>query len=248
MQAAAIAALGRYENPAIATNLFLRWPELSLALRRQVISALLTRTDRVPEVLTALENGTISPGDLSPIHVNFLRTYHEPALSRRALQIFGPLARSRPAILEQFKESLRSPGVAARGREIFLARCDSCHSFGRENLRLGPDLSAARLKRKEKLLSDILEPNAEILPAYATYVLESRRGENLPGIVREENSTAVTLRQPDGAELVWPRLNIQSLQAQPWSLMPEGLEQGLTAAGMADLLEYLTSFTPDGLR
>jgi hypothetical protein len=43
---------------------------------------------------------------------------------------------------------------------------------------------------------------------------------------------------------VWPRDNIQYLQAQTWSLMPEGLEEGLTPQGMADLLEYVFAATP----
>jgi hypothetical protein len=42
-----------------------------------------------------------------------------------------------------------------------------------------------------------------------------------------------------GTQVVLPRANIQYLQAQPWSLMPEGLEAGLTTQGMADLLEYI---------
>src|SRR5207253_7735804 len=125
-------------------------------------------------------------------------------------------------------------------RETFNARCASCHNFGENNFRLGPDLALSKLKGKEKLLSDILEPNAQISPDYATYVLESRRRENTLGILRDENAAVVTLHQPEGAEIVWPRLNIESLQPQPWSLMPEGLEQGVTPQAMADLLEYLT--------
>ena len=245
VQAATIGTLGRYENPAVVTNLFLRWPDLSAPLRRQVISALLTRTERVPQVLTALENGAISPADLSSVQVNFLRTYDEPAISRRALRIFGPLTRFRPAIVAQFKEALRLRGTASNGRQTFLARCSACHGSAVEDFRLGPDLAAARLKSKDKLLSDIVEPSAELAPGYETQVLVSRHRENLIGIVRDQNTSLVTLRQPDGGELAWPRLNIDALQPQPWSLMPEGLEQGMAPQAMADLLEYLTSFPLD---
>jgi len=155
---------------------------------------------------------------------------------------------SRPAVVAQFKEALRSSGGAARGREIFLARCSSCHGLGRDDFRCGPDLAPARLKGREKLLRDILQPSAEIAPDYVTYVLESRRRENLMGIVSDENSTVITLRQPDGIEIVWPRLNIEALQAQPWSLMPEGLEQTLTVPAMTDLLDYLTALVPDAAK
>jgi hypothetical protein len=43
---------------------------------------------------------------------------------------------------------------------------------------------------------------------------------------------------------VLPRHNIQFLQAQSWSLMPEGLEAGLTAQNLADLLEYVVGAAP----
>jgi len=241
VQAATITTLGRYENPAVVTNLFLRWPELSAALRGQVITALLTRTERVPEILAALENGRISPADLSYIHINFLRAYSDLSISQRALRIFGPLTRHRPAIVAQFKEALRLRGTASNGRQIFLARCSSCHDSTGQNFTLGPDLAASSLKSKEKLLSDILEPNAEIAPDHVASVLVSRHRENVIGIVQDQNPTLVTLLQPDGTEVVWPRLNIDTLQPQPWSLMPEGLEQGLGPKEMADLIEYLTS-------
>ena len=47
-----------------------------------------------------------------------------------------------------------------------------------------------------------------------------------------------------GRPVVLPRTNIQYLQAQPWSLMPEGLENGLTPQDMADLLEYVVAAAP----
>jgi len=59
------------------------------------------------------------------------------------------------------------------------------------------------------------------------------------GIVSDENSTVITLRQPDGIEIVWPRLNIEALQAQPWSLMPLVFHQALGQQDLADLMQYI---------
>jgi hypothetical protein len=49
----------------------------------------------------------------------------------------------------------------------------------------------------------------------------------------------MTLRQPGGVQLVWPRLNVRSAQNPDWSLMPDGLEEGFSLQDMADLLQYL---------
>jgi putative heme-binding domain-containing protein len=59
------------------------------------------------------------------------------------------------------------------------------------------------------------------------------------GILRDQNPATITLQLLNGAQVVLPRANISYLQAQPWSLMPDGLEAGLTQQNMADLLEYL---------
>jgi putative heme-binding domain-containing protein len=243
VQSAAVSALGYYENPAIVGNLFVRWSEVSVAGRRQAINTLLRRTDRVGTVIAALEQRKISPNDLSSAQVDFLRAYREPVISQAAVRIFGPAAQAKPALLEQFKTATRLNPMAARGRSIFRQRCTSCHRLGGDGFAVGPELSAAKVKGKEKLLISILQPSLEITPLYATVVVETRHGENLVGIIADENQATITLRQPRAVEFVWPRSNIQAIHTQPWSLMPEGLEQGLTAQNMADLLEYLATET-----
>jgi putative heme-binding domain-containing protein len=65
------------------------------------------------------------------------------------------------------------------------------------------------------------------------------RGETALGLKEEENPNTITLRQPNGARLVWPRLDLLSAQDQTWSLMPEGLEQGLSQQEVADLLAFV---------
>ena len=65
------------------------------------------------------------------------------------------------------------------------------------------------------------------------------QGEVVIGLLRDENALTISLQQLNGPPVVLPRANVRYAQAQPWSLMPEGLEEGLTRQGMADLLEYV---------
>ena len=80
-------------------------------------------------------------------------------------------------------------------------------------------------------------------PGYESVVIGTKNGETLIGLVTEESPAAVTLEQPDGLRTVWPRTNIGTIETQPWSFMPEGLEEGLTPQDMADLLEYIATGT-----
>jgi putative heme-binding domain-containing protein len=239
LQSAAIDALGRFDEPGVVQNMFACWPNLGPSLRQQAVATLLGRTSHVGAVLDAIETRRIPGAALYSTQANFLRYYGDPAISQRALRLLGPTRRQRPEVVAAFKPALRLPGRAIQGRQIFLNQCAGCHSFNGQGRALGPDLAAARIAGNEKLLSAILEPNASVPADYATCVIITKEGENHVGIKTDENLDAVTLSQPGGVHLVWPRLNIQSLQTQPWSLMPEGLEQSLSIQDAADLLDYL---------
>jgi putative membrane-bound dehydrogenase-like protein len=239
IQSTAIATLGRYDDPRIAPALIQRWGVLTPRLRCEAVTALLAQNDRNGAVLTALESGRIAGTDLSSAQVDFLRMHRDPAISRRALQLFGPVPWQRPEAVQRFKPALGLQGAADRGRGIFLARCVACHPPDHEVQALGPELVSARIYGKEKLLMAILEPNSDVRRDYPTCVGETPEGEALIGILRNENAAAITLQQLNGVAVVLPRARIQYLQAQPWSIMPEGLEEGLTPQDMADLLSYI---------
>ncbi len=239
VQAAAIAALGCFEDSRIAPNLIQRWRVLTPRLRRDAVTALLARTSRVGAVLTALEAGQIDRTDLSPMQVNFLRTHRDPAISRRAVKLLGSGSRQHPDEVRRFQPALSLKGAAERGRESFVARCAACHQPGGGRQAIAPDLVSARVYGKQRILTAILEPNVDVRRDYLTCVVETAEGENRVGLLRGENPATVCLQEPSGRSVVLPRHNIQYLQTQQWSLMPEGLEAGLTPQGMADLLEYV---------
>jgi putative heme-binding domain-containing protein len=100
-------------------------------------------------------------------------------------------------------------------------------------------LAGARNGGKEKLLVNILDPNREVPPNYFGYVVETKEGENLTGLIVNETSSSVTVRQPLGVEAVVARSQIETMQASKLSLMPEGLEEGMTNQDLADLMDFI---------
>ncbi len=244
IQSAALAALGRFDDPRILPALTARWRALTPRLRGDAFSALLARTNRVAAVLDVIENGRLDSADLSSTQKNFLRTHHDPEIRRRALQLLGPVPGRRPDAMQRLKPALGLKGGATRGRDIFLARCAGCHQRGPAGQAFGPDLAGARIYGREKVLTAILEPNAEVRREDLAYAVEMAEGECRVGLLRGENPATITLRPPGSEAFVLPRGNVQYLEAQPWSLMPEGLEQGLTAQNMADLIDCVLSAAP----
>jgi putative heme-binding domain-containing protein len=239
IQSVAIASLGRYNDSRIAPALIQRWGILTPRLRREALTGLLARSERTDAVLTALESGRITAADLSSAQVDFLRTHRDLAISRRALQLFGPVPQQRPEAVKRFKPALRLQGAADGGRGIFVARCAACHAPDHEAQALGPELASAKIYGKERILTAILEPNADVRRDYLTYVVETMEGEALIGLLRNENAATITVRQLNGVTVVLPHANVRHLDEQSWSVMPEGMEEGLTPQDMADLLGYL---------
>ena len=94
------------------------------------------------------------------------------------------------------------------------------------------------------LMSDILDPGKEIAPDFVSYILVTRRGQLLSGLLAAETATTVKLRRAEGAEDTVLRSEIQELRPSGQSLMPEGLEQGLGVQDLADLLEFLRTPVP----
>jgi putative heme-binding domain-containing protein len=137
--------------------------------------------------------------------------------------------------------ALRLAGDKVNGQKIYLERCASCHRLGNAGHALGPDLATVKTAGKEKLLVNILDPNREVAPNYLAYLVETKDGQSLVGLIANETATSLTLRQAFGQESVLLRSNLQRFESQKLSLMPEGLDAGLSPQGMADLLEFITA-------
>jgi putative membrane-bound dehydrogenase-like protein len=241
LQSAAVETLSRYDDPQVVNGFLEMWPVLMPVARTRAITALLSRDSHVPAVVDAIQNGRISAFDLNSLQRNLLRSYPVPAIRLRALQLLGPVPGARPDVMERFKPALSLRGVSDRGREIFRARCIECHlSAGLGQWSgLGPDLLEAKTFTKDHLLARIIQPNLAVRPDYATQLIESKGGDILVGIISDVNRWTLTLTQIGDNRVVWPQLNVSSVLPLGWSLMPDGLEQGMSAQDMADLMEYV---------
>jgi putative heme-binding domain-containing protein len=240
LQSAAVETLSRYDSPQLLNSILQMWPVLGPMARTRALSALLSRDGQVNQVLDAIQSGNLTPTSLLPAQRNFLRTYAYPQVRSQALRLLGPVPMSRPEAVAIFKPALSLQGVAAHGEAIFRQRCAECHMPSGPGISsLGPALLRARSFSKDELLSSILEPNVMVRPDYATQVLESKEGQSIVGILADDSPLTVTLKQVGGDMVVWPATNIRSVQTQNWSLMPDGLETGLSPQDLADLMEYI---------
>ncbi len=243
---AAVSSLNRFNDAQLAPELTKRWATLSPRLRSEVLSALLARPDRAIILLKAVQAGSIQASALGTTQAKFLRTHPDLAVRQFAEQVLGAApSGQRQAVIDAFLPALNLQATPARGKKVYQERCSSCHRLGGEGHALGPDLVTVKNTGKEKLLVNILDPNREVRPEFVSFVVETEDGESLVGLIANESSTAVTVRQAYGKEEVIPRSQIRKMRSQSQSLMPEGLEAGLTRQDLADLLDYIETARPE---
>lgn len=143
-------------------------------------------------------------------------------------------------------EILAMNGTLDSGKKLFhestVVQCRNCHRIAGKGTELGPDLDAIGKKYdRAKLLESILQPSLQIDPKYKVWLVETKSGQVLTGLMVTRNDQEVVLRDALNKQHRVPIAEVEEVFPQTKSLMPELLVRDFTAQQMADLLEYLGS-------
>jgi putative heme-binding domain-containing protein len=104
---------------------------------------------------------------------------------------------------------------------------------------VGPDLASLRHRSAEDLVSNILDPDLAIHPGYVAFEAALRSGERVVGLIEAESAAAVTFLQAGGGRRVLARAEVVAMASTGHSLMPTGLEQGVDAQDLRDLVAFI---------
>ena len=240
VQSAAIGALGRLDDPSIASELLQRWPRLPPVMRRQALQVLMGRADRALTLVKAVEAGTVLRNELTPTQTAFLMAHRTATVREAAASVFKRAdPGDRRAVLQRYLPALDLRGNSLRGRTTYQARCASCHDPGADGSSVGPGMATVKDSTREEILTHLLDPNRTVDARYRLYVVETKDGKSVTGIIQNESPASVTLRPPFGQASTVVRSTIARIQALEQSMMPDGLEEGLSLQDMADLLDFI---------
>lgn len=245
VQLGAVRVLAGFPEKEVGSMLLAGYRSYSPAVRSEVVEAMLARADRVPLLLDAVEKRIVPASDLPATRKAQLMRHANAAIKERATALFradapGP----RREVLARYDKALSLPGGSGRGKAVYERECATCHRLRGTGHAVGPDLESVRHHPTGQILVAILDPNREVSPAYLEYVVETKDGKTTTGRISAETATSVTLLRANGATDTILRRDIESLASSGRSLMPEGLEQKITLAEMADLLAYLKAPDP----
>jgi putative heme-binding domain-containing protein len=212
--------------------------------RARVVAAAASRVATAKAVVEAVADRRIAAADISPAVARQIASLGDESLSRRLGETWGTVGAA-DADLRQSIERLRMELSAATakedlaaGRRLFQRACASCHKLYGEGGELGPDLTGSGRSDLGYLLENVVAPNSVVAADYRMTVVETKDGRTLNGLLRSPNPGSITLLTATGP-LTLTREDVERIEMQSGSMMPEGLLDGMTPAERRDLVAYL---------
>lgn len=230
----------------VAPAILDRWQRWTPSLQAEACNLLLTRPGWTDAMLTAIEKGAIAPSELAVDQWQRLRDYPDRRLATRAARILNTKGQAtspdRQAIVKQLLPLASQKGDYAVGKAAFEKNCAKCHRNGGIGNVVGPDLTGMAARRREDILTEILDPNRSVEGNYRQYTVVSTDGRLLTGLLASESKTAIEMLDAEGKRQTILREDIESLIPTNRSLMPEGFEK-LAPEELTGILEFLSART-----
>lgn len=240
LRIAALRALATQQDKEVPALLMKLWPSAPPSVRREILEAMLRQPARINVLFDEIEARRMRASELDPLRTKQLSNHKDPAIRERAKKILaGNLPADRQKVLKEYQAAITLKGDAKNGREIFKKNCATCHRVAGVGVDVGPDIADTRTKTLEAMLFDVLVPNAAIDANYVNYVVSTKDGRILTGLLTAESASSITLVRAEKQADVVLRKDIDEIASSGISLMPEGLEKSINVQEMADLLRFL---------
>lgn len=254
---AALAALSNFKENEIGKRVAKAYPNQLRADPALKLASLNLFTSRVSWALELLEliegSKQVSTDDLPEQIVRQLQLLDDPKVNRSVNQLWPEIATAssadKTAHMRKITTALESgEGNISSGKQLYQQLCGTCHQLFGEGGILGPDLTGYDRNNISYLVINIVDPNIDIREGYVNYKIVKKDGRILAGTITDRSSELVTLKSFSGEEIVIPTEQIEVMEAQAISLMPERLTDNLTDQQIRDLFSYIMKTTgdPDG--
>ena len=241
-----IRAMAAYDHEPFGKQLLEAYPTLTTPEKTEAIQTLASRPRYGWQLTTALKNQQIAKQDIPAYIARQLRR----VVGSGFVEVWGPIdhvAFDQRAYL-RYQRLLTDQALASaqpkKGKLIFARTCGPCHKLYGEGGTLGPDITGANRGNTDYLLSNILDPSAEIQEDYKMVVVTTHDGRTYVGNVVNETPRQLTLRTVGQEALLIAKSEIQTREVNPVSMMPTGLFETLTDTEIKDLVAYLRTTAP----
>jgi putative membrane-bound dehydrogenase-like protein len=246
---AALRGLAAYPHPDTPRRVLAVYASLTADEKADAVATLASRKDSALALLDAVEKNVVTRADVSAYAARQMHALGDASLTARLRQVWGEVRDTSPnkqAQLTKYKAML--PPAALRnadpknGRLVYSKTCQQCHKLFGEGGTIGPDLTGSNRSDLDYLLSNIIDPSAEVGRDYRMSVVRTTDGRVVTGIVMERSAARVVVQTATEKVTLSPD-DVESVKDSPLSLMPEGQLDALTREQVRDLIAYLGAKT-----
>lgn len=200
----------------------------------------------------ALNRGEFSVGDtdlaIYRVIANGVPGTEMPAYGRRSTEdnlwrIVAFLRSFEPSDDEAFE------GDPSRGEAVFWGQggCGGCHRVGDRGGLFGPALTRiGRSRSAEHLRKALLDPGMDLPQGYFVVKVVDREGRTIRGIGLGFDDFSAQLMDPEGTIHSYLRSEVESIEREFATLMPDIYGDTLTEDQQKDLLAYMQSLRGEG--
>jgi putative membrane-bound dehydrogenase-like protein len=243
----ALRGLAAYTHPDTARRVLAVYADLPQDEKQDAVAALSARPDSALALLEAVEAKAIPRTDVSAFAARQMFALGDAALTERLRRVWGEVRETNAGKQKQLAryKSLLTPQALKnadprRGRAIFAAACANCHKLYGQGGVIGPDLTGSNRTDLDYLLSNLIDPSAEVGRDFRMSVVRTKDERTITGIVVERTPARITI-QTDKERLILSPDDVDSVKDSPLSIMPEGQLDALSRDQVRDLFAYLTS-------
>jgi len=245
VQAAALDGLSGFPDDAIGPAVIKRYPKLGKSAQPAALNLLATRPASSKLLLDAVDSGKLPKDSVTLELARKMSSHKDDQLLARLEKKWGKLSPStdgeKQARISYIQLILGRATTSdpTKGKLIFEQKCATCHQLFGKGQKIGPDLTSAERQTLAPLVGHIVDPSANIRPEFRAFVVETKDGRVITGLVAEETAGAVTLLDAKGERIVIPRERIGEMKASSVSLMPEKILDTLSDQEIIDFFAYL---------
>jgi putative membrane-bound dehydrogenase-like protein len=237
-------ALGRMNDPELASTILQASPSLAAALRPKAIELLTERPSWTKALLAAIAEKKILSSALNVTQLRKLQQSQDPDIARQVKAIWGTIRESRnprrERVVAQLRDSIRrTPGDPVAGQAVFAKLCGQCHKIHGQGQEVGPDITANGRNDFDQLVSNVFDPSLVIGPGYQATTVATADGRVLTGLLAEDGKDRIVLKIQGGKLETIPRDQVDQIKTAEVSLMPEEMEKQLSPREIADLFAFL---------
>lgn len=249
LAAAAVRGLANYDDAQTPEFILRAYRQFDPAGKRDALNTLASRPAYALALLKAVEQKTVPSTDLSADLIRQLRSLKNDEVEAYVTRAWGTL-RDTPAdkarliaatraLLRAAPKDSQQPDLSL-GRAIFVKTCQQCHTLFGTGAKVGPELTGSNRANLDYILSNIIDPSAQIGKDYQVQVIVTKEGRTLNGIVKSEDQNSLTLATANET-VVLPKSEIDERVTSDKSMMPDDILKPLGEREIRSLIAYLAS-------